>query len=234
MIYRYFFIIILLLVAHPLWGQTDSSTVVFKKVWNPNFAVKVAPLRIFEPYHTFQVGVAYRLAYQTTLEHEIGYGTSAFNLINPSVLSDRDKERNNLRNFRLSTTAKIFLHKMKMKGLYAGLTVGYRNSSFSVPGGATTCETSTVMGDPTLDYYTTKQDLTCRFLLGKQCIFEQRFLLDYYAGIGFKYLVVDTEEGSTLACSQSTIEIDHTITGNYFLPALALGFKVGILFHKRE
>ncbi|MEM9981130.1 MAG: hypothetical protein AAF734_01460 [Bacteroidota bacterium] len=75
MIYRYFFIILLFLVVHPLWCQTDSSAVVFKKVWNPNFAVKVTPSRILDLYNTFQVGVDYRLSYRSALTLDIGYGT---------------------------------------------------------------------------------------------------------------------------------------------------------------
>ncbi|MEM9981129.1 MAG: hypothetical protein AAF734_01455 [Bacteroidota bacterium] len=68
---------------------------------------------------------------------------------------------------------------------------------------------------------TVKQGLTFRLLIGKQKIWWDRLLFDFYLGVGFKYLWVDTEEGSSLN-ENDLFGVDLTETGDYFLPALAL------------
>ncbi|MEM9981128.1 MAG: hypothetical protein AAF734_01450 [Bacteroidota bacterium] len=232
---RYFFTFILLVVAHPLWCQVDSSTVTLKKVWNPNFTIKITPLRAIEPYNTYQLGVEYRLSYRSTLEHEIGYGTGTYPR-EDTLDTEPTTDLRRIKSFRLNTNWKVYLGPEKMKGTYLGLALGYRYSTLLAAGVG---EEVLVQGVSLLvreprDFSTIKQDFTCRLLLGKQEV-SGRFLIDYYVGIGFKYLMVDTEEGSGLLDDENwIIELDHMHTGNYFLPAFALGFKVGFLFHKRE
>ncbi|MGD1841851.1 MAG: hypothetical protein ACFB0B_13300 [Thermonemataceae bacterium] len=191
-------------------------------------------MRILDLYNTFQVGVDYRLSERSALALDIGYGTQQTNLL----FEDAYDTREGTENFRLNTSWKIYLGRRKMKGFYLGPTLGYRYSSFTDSDGAAqyfplTRRTGFTIEEIGRGFLTVKQDLTFRLLIGKQKIWWDRLLFDFYLGVGFKYMWADTEEGSALN-ENDIFRVDVIETGDYFLPAIALGFKLGVLFHKRK
>ena len=208
------------LLLCPLYLQAQDSLFVRE---NSNSAIlKFNHLSLLDPLSSIQFALEYRLGKKISLQHEAGYITRI--LYNEGSVKNR-------RGLRLRNEVRFYLQQKgsRMEGLY--LTPEFlfiyqeytRRSSFGMG-----CEDSF-----DCDYYqwmnydVQKQVYAIHPKVGFQSIYR-RLVADFYAGIGFRHVRVRNINKPPNAFDDEFFSGPKR-EGNYDLPSLSLGFKIGFV-----
>ena len=219
----------------------------------PSLNFKFAPLSFIEPYyHTLEGALEYKFAPKYALQLQFGYGNSNFAIYDYGEFADEAFETfrtklefrkyvspfmGSLRNAHINRLAddsykKYLLDRRKKAFPYWAIELTWKNTTFF--------ETEFVgqsCNNGFCDYirhgvYRLQKNLgVISFKIGKQRFYGKRFFLDYYFGLGLRYVHVheiDQRSGFLwVPIGDFAPRIDSRTPGSFFIPGVSLGIKLG-------
>ncbi len=185
--------------------------------------VKFAPLCLFEPTPSAEGAIEYSIHPKLSLQHQFGYITTLGYVEHWAYSEPIEMEGIRIRNeLRLYTG-----NKKNGKGVYIAPEILYKRYK--------SIKEETV-GRYNWSYYQIIQETKIKtiyaghFKAGYQTIIDDLGLvIDVYGGAGMRYLKVETQEFNDNTYDYETNWFER-VDGNYLLPSLVLGLKIGVIF----
>ncbi len=194
--------------------------------------LKFAPLSLLDIYSSIQFAVEQKVGAKTSLQIEAGY-------ILPIDLNDgrRDANYENMRGLRLRSEFRYYLvlNKMNTGGLYMAPEFLFINLNYDVE------EIDKVFflnGEGAFYYRQTEFDVDKRVFgyhlkIGYQKVFTDGFVLDFYAGLGGRNVIVESgrpiDDGFDIMEDRDEWRLFpiEKEDGNFSRISASLGFKLG-------
>jgi hypothetical protein len=224
------FLAIILLLPLKSWSQIDSITHIYRQA--P--ILKFSHFSLLDPISSIQFAVEHKVGNRVSLQHEAG-------VIMP--LLHRLNNFNDQRGIRLRNELRFYVNPLgnQLRGLYLapeGLYLhqrGQKIGEFGKDCGEGIWDCASYQRE---EYTRLRNVYAFHLKLGIQ-EFRQRGVLDVYWGIGFRHTRVrDINRSENDAFEMRGWNLFNTDPGNYNLPGISLGFKLGYLLHaptqKRE
>lgn len=192
---------------------------------NNNFViVKLAPLCFFEPTPSAEGAVEYSILPKLSLQHQFGYITTLGYVEHWAYYSEPVK----MNGIRIRNELRLYTgDKENGQGVYIAPELLYKKYNI--------IKEETV-GRYNWSYYQiiketkTKTIYAGHFKAGYQRIIDDLGLvIDVYGGAGMRYLKVETQEYNDETYDYETNWFER-VDGNYLLPSLVLGLKIGFVF----
>lgn len=190
--------------------------------WQPNIALKFAPLSLMDYTPSLQGGVEVKLANSIGFQTEFGY-ISTLGKVEHWLHSETIE----LKGIRWRNELRFYLNPQSGGGFYVGPELFYKRVD--------------QIWDETVyryDWYyseivelkQTKTVFGSHVKLGRQMeVYNTRILFDLYGGFGMRYLNIDSNEPVDDSYYYSYDWFER-VDGSYILPSLSLGFKIGYNF----
>ncbi|MDX2305905.1 MAG: hypothetical protein NW226_24060 [Microscillaceae bacterium] len=225
----------------------------------PSLNFKLAPLTIAEPYYdTFEGALEYKFHPKYSFQAQFGYGDSKISIYNydetwdgifrtyrsrvegryyPQKIRMRylPSPRRAWRNPAFQDSEelqKYFNERRKFIHPYWAVELGWKNTVFFEEGFV-----GKGCSQGVCDYqeYTTYQRIKnvgmIYFKYGKQRFYGRNFFLDYYVGLGLRYVHIrlsEGEENPNFFFTEDTFSrIDARDPGSFFVPGIVGGIKLG-------
>lgn len=190
--------------------------------YNPEIAIKFAPLCLMDYTPSLQGGLELKLADNIGFQTEIGYITT-FGKVEHWLRSDPVE----LQGIRFRNEIRFYLSQEPGGGFYLGPEIFYKRVD-------EIWEESVYRYDwlysEIVEVKETKTVFGSHIKLGKQFeIYNTNLLFDIYGGFGMRYLNIDSDEPTDESYYYSYDWFER-VNGSYILPSLALGFKLGYRF----
>lgn len=209
----------LLLFAQFGFGQTDSLT-------DNTFCIKVSPLSLIDPYG----GNSYRLGAEFKI-----FGNYAFSAEGGGYIANGLTGFTNAHGFIVKPELKLYLNKQhKTEGKFVSIEYQYKNILFDYS------DSISIPQTPTYDKkYTIQKNINCMTLKYGElftCGAKNRLVMEWHAGLGIRMvngrsdLTPEEEAGIYRPGDNSVIYALITQLGNYTLPNIDLGIKIGYRF----
>jgi hypothetical protein len=196
----------------------------------PVVNLKFSPFSLIDPLTSIQFAVEYQVARKSSLQHELGYITQ---LLYVDELGYRKSSGMRFRNeFR------IYLEKKgsNLRGFYLApelLLIYFRYERNAVYGQDCTDRFNCAYYQYK-DYTVQKQVVALHQKVGYQSI-TNRFLVDIYTGIGYRHVRVRNIDAPPIYEFYDDFSFSsRKVEGNYGLPSLSFGFKIGYLLSGKK
>ena len=222
------FLIILLLCPLYLQAQDSLRTKVY--LYPPVVNLKFSPLSLIDPLSSIQFALEYQIAEKTSLQHELGYITP--------LLYREDLGYKQSSGLRFRSEFRVFLGRQGpvLTGFYLApelLFIHFRYERNAIYG-QDCSDPYTCAYYQYKDYTVQKQVYGVHQKIGFQSI-SSRFLIDLYTGIGYRHVRVRNIDAPPQYEYYDDFSFSSRKTeGNYGLPSLSFGFKLGYLLSKKR
>ncbi|MCY7351150.1 MAG: hypothetical protein LH606_10840 [Cytophagaceae bacterium] len=238
-----FFKKFLFLTVGLLAGQSAGAQLP-DTLYRGRLILKVAPLSAaFDPHQTYQLGVEYFVSQRWSVQQEIGYGRYGLFLHANNGLADRGQQvwryRAEGRKYRPARSDRLTGQPRAGRPYLAYEFLFKRVHLPQSQSVGRDCDSG--MGCAyfeQIDYTNARDAYTLHFKFGKQYIWD-RFVLDYYGGIGWRILSirnlnlpVDAQTNWLRGEERGFWIANIRQPGVYSLPSACLGLKLGILCGK--
>lgn len=223
---RFVFLILCLL---PLYGQAQLDSAMVEGTPYDRI-LKFSPFSLIDPIPSIQFAYEWQFKDRMSFQHEAGYITEIL----------EQKNLRNVRGLRLRNEFRYYIDQLGegLEGTYFAPEFLFihmrnvRNASF----GMDCTDIYDCNYYQYLDYTVQKQVYALHLKAGYQEQFLNRFVYDIYAGLGFRHVwVKETDKPDSFSWDDSDWFEFRKREGNYNLPSVSLGFKIGyVLFYKEQ
>ncbi len=226
----------------------------------PSLTLKFAPLTMAEPiYNTFEFGLEYKFHPQFSIQGQFGYGNHLTSFYyDPEFNSERYRNirvriegryyftsanrlspsmrRAVFRNPELENSARFrayLAEKKARKHGYLALDLGWKNTIFFEEGFlGQECEDGQCAFQQFVSYQRIKNVGLLHFKIGEQRFYGPKFCLDYYVGIGGRFInVAFSEEGFDIEEDEQFFsQIDVRSPGSFLNFSITASIKIGYSF----
>ena len=187
--------------------------------------LKFSPLSLMDPVSSIQFALEHQIGRRQSLQHEVGY------------ITDIMHDEKNRKGIRLRNEYRYYLEpdESGYGGLYLGpeILFIYYNYFQSGTFGRSCDNPEGCQYFQRMEIKTNKQVWAITPKVGYQFVVE-RFVLDLYAGLGYRYVRVKQEgdPGNEIDQRYDFFNVNKQ-EGSYNLPNVSMGMKFGFLLKKR-
>lgn len=232
---------LLLLIIHWLCfsavAAAQDSTVAYD--YRPHVILKLAPLSLFlDPDATVQAGLEVRTGQRSSVQAEVGFGRKGLSITSDdkknfadwSIWRVRSEWRHYTNRYRTNNRKNIHIRSDSPLGNYVAIE-GFAKQINGTK--------NLVLYDPDPNFPNNQQAIS-RFLwgshikLGRQIAIPgsslnslSRVLLDFYAGVGFRYGITELNPTTENQCGCGFVP-DRFQPGRSIQPSLTAGLKIGV------
>ena len=217
----------------------------------PSLTIKLAPLNFLEPiYHTIEGAVEYKFDPRYAVQVQFGYGNSNFSVYNAEEAFDEQFETfrtrvefrkyvspfmGRLRDIHLdhleNSSYKKYLMDRRKRGFpYWAVELNWKNTTFFEEGFIGQNCVDNVCDFQQFGFYRLQKNLLAgHFKVGKQRFYGKHFILDYYLGIGLRFVhnrELDNPQ-DPFFFEDFFSRIDSREPGSFLMPSLSAGIKLG-------
>lgn len=202
----------------------------------PLLIIKFSPLSAVDINATYQFAIEYPLNRRWSVQQDIGYGNDRFSIRTIQTPSRQENV------WRLRSEVRRYFDlpsDPSHSTTYLALEAFYKQVNYPTTENiGRECDRGNCAYFETVQYTFQKDVVGSHFKLGCHLPIEKRFLIDMYAGVGFRFIVVkspDTLNENDMLSSGEGFGFNFTRQpGTYKFFSFSLGIKLGYIFYRKS